>query len=112
MKATVARFVSVVVVTFAILLGSRSARAFCGFYVGGAGVEMLNNATQVVLMRDGERTILTMQNNYQGPPQRFAMVVPVPVVLSKETVKTVPREIFERLDTLDSPRLVEYWEQD
>ena len=96
----------------ALLLLPRAASAFCGFYVGGAGAEMFNNATQVVLMRDGLRTVLTMQNNYQGPPQRFAMVVPVPVVLSKESVKTLPREIFSKVDTLDAPRLVEYWEQD
>ena len=46
----------------------------------------------VVLMRDGTRTVLSMQNNYQGPPEDFAMVVPVPVVLQKENVKTLPRE--------------------
>jgi hypothetical protein len=39
----------------------------------------------VVLMRDGTRTVLSMQNNYQGPPQDFAMVVPVPVVLRRRT---------------------------
>jgi hypothetical protein len=53
-----------------------------------------------------------MQNNYEGPPENFAMVVPVPVVLSAETVKTLPRDLFAKIDALDSPRLVEYWEQD
>jgi hypothetical protein len=53
-----------------------------------------------------------MQNNYQGPPADFAMVVPVPVVLQKENVKTLPREVFDHVDTLAAPRLVEYWEQD
>ncbi len=86
--------------------------AFCGFYVSGAGAELFNNATQVVLMRQGTRTVLSMQNNYQGPPSDFAMVVPVPVVLQKENVKTLPREIFRKVDTLAAPRLVEYWEQD
>lgn len=88
------------------------ADAFCGFYVGGAGAKLFNNATQVVLMRDGTRTVLSMANNYQGPPADFAMVVPVPVVLQKENVKTLPQAIFTRLDQLTSPRLVEYWEQD
>ena len=86
--------------------------AFCGFYVSGAGAELFNNATQVVLMRQGTRTVLSMQNNYQGPPENFAMVVPVPVVLQKENVKTLPREIFRKVDTLAAPRLVEYWEED
>jgi MYXO-CTERM domain-containing protein len=64
------------------------------------------------MMREGPRTVLSMQNNYQGPPESFAMVVPVPVVLQKENVKTLPREIFDRVDTLAAPRLVEYWEED
>jgi hypothetical protein len=98
---------------FAALLGiARPAQAFCGFYVGGAGAKLFNNATLVVLMRDGTRTVLSMQNNYQGPPSNFAMVVPVPIVLQKENVKTLPREVFERIDTLAAPRLVEYWEMD
>jgi hypothetical protein len=53
-----------------------------------------------------------MQNNYQGPPDRFAMMVPVPIVLQKENVKTLPREVFDRVDQLAAPRLVEYWEQE
>ena len=88
------------------------AEAFCGFYVGGADAKLFNNATQVVLMREGTRTVLSMQNNYQGPPQGFAMVVPVPVVLQKENVKTLPKEVFAHVDQLSAPRLVEYWEQD
>ncbi len=94
------------------LLASPEARAFCGFYVGGAGAKLFNNATQVVMMRLGTRTVLSMANNYQGPPENFAMVVPVPVVLQKENVKTLNPSLFEHVDQLTSPRLVEYWEQD
>ena len=65
--------------------------AFCGFYVAGhRAPKLFNDATQVVLMRKGTRTVLSMQNNYQGPPEDFAMVVPVPVVLQEEDVKTLP----------------------
>jgi hypothetical protein len=88
------------------------ARAFCGFYVSDNGGNLYNSATQVVLMREGTRTVLSMQNNYEGPPERFALVVPVPVVLQKENVKTLPRSLFTKLEQLDAPRLVEYWEQD
>src|SRR5215470_4216002 len=94
------------------LLATHASAAFCGFYVSGADTKLTNNATQVVLMRDGTRTVLSMQNNYQGPPQDFAMVVPVPVVLKKENVKTLSRDVFDRVDQLTAPRLVEYWEQD
>src|SRR5438105_12429305 len=89
-----------------------TADAFCGFYVSGADASLFNDATQVVLMREGTRTVLTMANAYKGPPSDFAMVVPVPVVLQKENVKTLKKEIFARLDRLTAPRLVEYWEQD
>ncbi len=88
------------------------AQAFCGFYVSGADTKLSNDATMVVMMREGTRTVLSMQNSYKGPPEHFAMVIPVPVVLQKENVKTLPPEIFARVDTLASPRLVEYWEQD
>ncbi|MFT3709057.1 MAG: DUF2330 domain-containing protein [Archangium sp.] len=96
----------------AVLTLASAAHAFCGFYVAGGGASLFNNATQVVLMREGTRTVLSMQNNYQGPPENFAMVIPVPVVLKKENVKTLSRDIFERVDKLAAPRLVEYWEVD
>ncbi len=95
-----------------LLAAPRPAAAFCGFYVSGAEGKLYNNATQVVLMREGQRTVLSMQNNYQGPPQDFAMVVPVPVVLQEADVKTLERGVFDRVDQLAAPRLVEYWEQD
>ena len=94
------------------LAAPSAAHAFCGFYVSGATESLYNNATQVVMMREGTRTVLSMQNSYEGPPGDFAMVVPVPVVLHKENVKTLTREVFTRIDQMAAPRLVEYWETD
>jgi hypothetical protein len=88
------------------------AAAFCGFYVSGADSGLYANATMVVLMRDGTRTVLSIQNNYQGPPESFALVIPVPSVLQQDQVKVLPREVFDKVDTLGAPRLVEYWETD
>lgn len=103
-------------VALASLLGAvfvpRPSPTFCGFYVSGADTKLFADATQVVLMRQGTRTVLSMQNDYKGPPEDFAMVVPVPVVLRKEDVKTLPRDVFARVDALSAPRLVEYWEKD
>ena len=95
-----------------LALTPATADAFCGFYVNGAGGEMFNDATQVVLMRHGTRTVLSMQNNYKGPPEAFALVIPVPTVLKEADVKTLPRDVFARVDAMGAPRLVEYWEQD
>ena len=89
-----------------------AAHAFCGFYVAGGDQRMFNDATQVVLMRKGTRTVLAMQNNYKGPPEAFAMVIPVPVVLHEADVKTLPAEVFAHVEQMGAPRLVEYWEQD
>ncbi len=96
----------------ALMVESSEAQAFCGSFVAGGDTKLYNDATQVVLMRSGTRTVLSMQNNYKGPVKDFAMVVPVPVVLMEEQVKTLPTSLFEKLDQLSAPRLVEYWEQD
>ncbi len=103
---------TIILATALAAFGGGTAHAFCGFYVSGADASLYNDATMVVMMREGTTTVLSMQNNYQGPPEAFAMVVPVPVVLEEENVKTLPASIFERVDKLAAPRLVEYWEQD
>jgi hypothetical protein len=96
----------------ALAASTHAAHAFCGFYVSGSDKKLFNDATQVVLMRDGTKTVLSMQNDYKGPLEDFAMVVPVPVVLHEKDVKTLPKAVFDHVDSLGSPRLVEYWEQD
>ena len=88
------------------------AAAFCGFFVAGSNQKLYNNASQVVLLRKGNHTVMTMSNNYKGPPEDFAMVVPVPVVLKKQQVRTPSAKVFAHVDELTAPRLVEYWEQD
>ena len=105
------RAASLVTLALAVL-APRAADAFCGFYVAGGDQKMFNDATQVVLMRMGTRTVLSMQNNYKGPPDAFAMVVPVPVVLHEGDVKTLTKDVFARVEQMGAPRLVEYWEQD
>ena len=102
-----------IAIAAAVLAGTVShAHAFCGFYVAGGDQKMFNDATQVVLMRQGTRTVLSMQNNYKGPPEAFAMVIPVPAVLHEGDVKTLDKDIFAHVEQMGAPRLVEYWEQD
>jgi hypothetical protein len=88
------------------------AHAFCGFYVGKADSSLFNEASQVILAREGERTTISMRNDYRGEPTEFALVVPVPVVLKKQDVKVLDKKIFERLDAYTAPRLVEYHDED
>jgi len=96
----------------AATLPARESEAFCGFYVAPQDGPIYNDASMVTLMRDGTRTVMSMSNNYKGPASDFAMVVPVPVVLQKDNVKTLPAGVFTKLEALSAPRLVEYWEQD
>jgi hypothetical protein len=104
--------VAIVAAACAVLGAAPAAHAFCGFYVAGGDQQMFNDATQVVLMRSGTRTVLSMQNNYKGPPEAFALVIPVPTVLHEGDVKTLPKEVFAHVEQMGAPRLVEYWEQD
>ena len=90
----------------------RAADAFCGFYVGKADTQLFNEARQVVLVRDGERTVLTMSNDYKGELTDFALVVPVPTVLKREQIHVGERKYVERLDAYSAPRLVEYFDAD
>src|SRR5437868_9982267 len=99
-------------ICLAVLAQAASAQAFCGFFVSGADQRLFNNASHVVLLRKGNHVVMTMSNNYKGPAEDFAMVIPVPVVLQKKQVKTLHPDVFRHIDELTAPRLVEYWEQD
>ena len=93
-------------------LSPTRASAFCGFYVSGTSEELENATSMVVLFREGDLTVLSMRNDYRGPPEDFALVVPVPTVLRAEDVRTLPRALFDRVDRLAAPRLVAYEEMD
>ncbi len=88
------------------------AYSFCGFYAGKADATLLNAASQVVVVRDGNRTVLSMSNNYRGALREFALIVPTPVVLQRGQVRVAERAVFDRLDAYSSPRLVEYNDSD
>ena len=96
----------------AMLAGAGPAAAFCGFYVGKADAKLFNDASQVILARDGERTMLTMLNDYQGDLREFAMVVPVPEVLQKDAIRIGDKRIFDRIGAYTAPRLAEYFDPD
>ena len=101
------------ILTGAILIfGIKPALAFCGFYVAKADSSLYNQASQVIIARDNDRTVLTMSNDYQGEVKDFAMVVPVPVVLKEEQVHVGEAKILQRLDDFSAPRLVEYFDED
>ncbi|HME91358.1 MAG TPA: DUF2330 domain-containing protein, partial [Myxococcaceae bacterium] len=93
-------------ITAAMALVPGAAQAFCGFYVGKADASLFNDASQVVLVRDGDRTVVTMSNDYKGELTDFALVVPVPSVITKDQIHIGDRKYIERLDAYSAPRLV------
>ena len=92
------------------LLSGASAQAFCGFYVAKADTDLFNQSSKVAMMRDGDRTVITMANDYQGEPEEFAMVIPVPEVITREQVHISDPALLEHLDAYTAPRLVEYFD--
>ena len=95
----------------ALIVLSPMLYSFCGFYVSKADGTLKNKTSQVILVRDGNRTVITMYNDFKGDTKDFAMVVPVPVVLRKDDIHVVDQSIFQRLNDYSAPRLVEYWDQ-
>ncbi len=95
----------------ATLILSPDAFSFCGFYVAKADSDLFNEKSEVILVRDGQRTVITMSNDFQGDVKDFAMVVPVPVILKENQIKEVDRGIFDRLDAYSAPRLVAYYDE-
>lgn len=95
----------------AVIIAAPMLYSFCGFYVSKADATLKNKTSQVILVRDGNRNVITMYNDFKGDTKDFAMVVPVPVTLQKSDVKVIDQSLFQRLNDYSAPRLVEYYDQ-
>jgi hypothetical protein len=99
--------------TTAALLGAHpAAYAFCGFYVAKADTKLFNQASQVVLVRSEDKTVMTMANDFQGDLKEFAVVIPVPTFLEREQIHVGDKALIDHLDAYSAPRLVEYFDPD
>ncbi len=83
-------------------------RAFCGFYVARADTTLFNRASQVVIVRDSDRTVMTMANDFQGDLTEFAVVIPVPTFIQRGQIHIGDKALIDHLDAYSAPRLVEY----
>ena len=95
-----------------LLVAAPPARAFPGFLASKTKTEIKVNSTQVVLMKKGNVTAVTVMSDYEGPLEPFAMVLVVPADVTADHVTTLKREFVDRLDAISAPRFHEYWEQD
>src|SRR5262249_30879439 len=94
-----------------VCLAGEPIAAFCGFYVARADTKLFNRASQVVLVRDGDRTVLTMANDFQGDLKEFAVVIPVPTFIERGQIHVGEKALIDHLDAFSAPRLVEYFDR-
>ncbi|MEO0449544.1 MAG: DUF2330 domain-containing protein [Pseudomonadota bacterium] len=92
------------------VLSAPAASAFCGFYVAKADTDLFNDASKVVLVRDDERTVITMASDYRGDASEFAMVIPVVDIPEREQINVANPGLVDHLDEYTAPRLVEYYD--
>src|SRR5260370_23953277 len=108
------RFIMVRLTAVALALCAWVAPAysFCGFYVAKGDAKIFNRASQVALVRDGDRTVMTMANDFHGEPRDFAIVIPVPTLITRGQIHVADKALVDHLDAYSSPRLVEYFDYD
>jgi len=104
-------FVTLIAAALTVVV-TTSAQAFCGFYVARADTGLFNRASQVVVVRDDNRTVITMANDFEGEVSDFAVVIPVPTLIEREQINVGDRAIIQHLDAYTAPRLVEYHDPD
>ncbi len=86
--------------------------SFCGFYVAKADAQLFNKTSEVIIVRNGDKSTITMSSDFQGEVKDFAMVVPVPVVLKRDQIRIVESALFRKVDDYSGPRLVSYNDDD
>jgi hypothetical protein len=106
------RLIAVALVIAGCAWSGQALVAFCGFYVAKADTKLFNKASQVVLVRHEDKTVLTMANDFKGDPREFAVVIPVPTVLQKDQIHVGDKALLDHLDAYSAPRLVEYFDED
>jgi len=104
------RIVWFLVLLFALSFRTESAHGFCGFYVAKADTKIFNKASQVVLTRQDDKTVITMVNDFKGDPKEFAVVIPVPTLIERDQIHIGDKKTIDHLDAYTSPRLVEYFD--
>jgi MYXO-CTERM domain-containing protein len=75
------------------------------------GKPLMGQATQLVVVRDGETTTLTVSTDTDAS-EPVTIIVPIRGTIVPDGIKSIPQALVDKLATYDAPRLVEYVEQD
>ena len=105
-------YINKAIIASCLLILSTSSFSFCGFYVSRADTSLYNEASQVVLAREGNRTAITMASDFKGDITDFAIVIPVPTVPKESQIQVINKSALTHLDNYTAPRLVEYFDND
>lgn len=89
-----------------------TAAAFPGFIAGKGGEKAVVHSTHAVIMERGDRSVVTVMADYEGPIEDFALVMVVPEDVTAERVATLKRDFVDRVDKLTAPRFHDFYEPD
>ncbi|MGE3153007.1 MAG: DUF2330 domain-containing protein [Nitrospiraceae bacterium] len=62
------------------------------------------------MVRHNDKTVITMANDFRGPAKEFAMLIPVPAMLTREQIHVGNPALLKHLAAYTAPRLVEYYD--
>lgn len=96
------------VIPLTLALCPQVAQAFCGTYVGDGSSTLQNRTSQIVLVRQGDQTTLTLSSDYSGDAKSFGLLIPVPPALVAEDISLVDPAWIQDIETYTNPRLVSY----
>lgn len=88
-----------------------SAAAAWGFIVSREPFAHRSAGAQVVLLRDHDASVLTVQRDVDGPRVPFAWVLPLPGPVELRAARALHTRDLEPLHRFSAPRLDELWEQ-
>ena len=89
----------------ATLVLAPAAALACGAFIARTEVATFNDALQFAVVRIGTTTFVTVRNQYRGPAEEFAILVPVPALLGPDDVKVLDPSVFYALEAATGPEL-------
>ena len=87
-------------------MGSTTAWGFCGTYVGTEPGAVTNHTSRMVVVRNGNQTVLTMANDYDATEAGFGMLVPVPSGYTLDDLSVTDGSALEALEAYTAVPMV------
>lgn len=105
-------WIKVTVLMFIAPIFAQQSLGFSGVMISNNSARPLSHTSHVVLVRDAEKTVLTIASDYKGEPSEFAFVIPVPMNVEREQINVTDNSIVDRLIQFTAPRFTEMTDAD